>query len=724
MGYYLEEVETYLFNSGSNAYTYRILGCHKVTDEGKTAHRFATWAPRAHSVSVIGDFNNWNPKANPMTRHGSSGIWQTHIADLQDGDLYKYAITTAKNKVIYKADPFANAAELRPGSASKIWSLEGYSWKDQTWQKAQQEYHPYDKPISIYEVHIGSWCDKQNYREIANELAPYVKNMGYTHVELMPIAEYPYDASWGYQVTGYFATTARYGTPQDFMYFVDTMHKEGIGVILDWVPAHFPRDDFGLRLYDGSACFEHPNPLRGEHPDWGTMIFDYSRGEVVSFLMSSAVFWLDVFHIDGLRTDAVSSMLYLDYSRKDGEWLPNQHGGKENLDAIEFLRKTSEIIFRDFPGTLFCAEESTSWPLITKPAYIGGVGFNYKWNMGWMHDMLEYMSMDPIYRKHHHGKLTFSMFYAFSENYILPISHDEVVHGKKPLIDKMFGSYEQKFASMRTFLAFMFAHPGKKLMFMGAEIGEFIEWRYYEPLEWHLLENETHHKLQDYVRALNKLYKAHPALYEIDDSWDGFEWLNVEDDANSIIALARHAKPSGGMPGEMICCIFNFTPVYHENYRLGVSKPGCYQMLLQTDDTKYGGNGVKNTLKKSEPIAWNGRKESITLRVPPLSAQYFVYRSFTEQEQIKRDLKILIIEIREAHEKVKLLEREMKARDKDTQKAQQAASKNPSKETRLNAKQASESYEKTKAAYTQAEQNEQKLLKKRDELQRQASKKK
>ncbi len=628
----LDDVARLLFCEGANAYSYRAFGCHPIEVNGAKAHRFAVWAPRAKSVSIVGDFCDWVCGVHPMARD-AGGIWQGVVTGLENGALYKYCIESEDGEIIYKADPFAFYSELRPGTASRVWDLSGYGWRDEAYLAKRKASSPFQKPISIYEMHLGSWRGEKNYRDIANELAPYLKQMGYTHVEFMPLTEYPFDDSWGYQVTGFFSATARYGTPQDLMYLIDKLHKSGIGVIVDWVPAHFPRDAQGLRRFDGSPCFEHSDPRRSDQPDWGTLLFDFEKGEVVSFLMSSALFWLDVFHVDGLRTDAVSSMLYLNYSKQDGQWLPNEKGSFENLAAIAFLRKTSEMIFRDYPDALFCAEESTSWPLVTRPGYDGGLGFSFKWNMGWMHDVLAYMSMDPYFRAHHQQKLTFSMFYAFSENFILPLSHDEVVHGKLSLLNKMPGGYEAKFANLRVFLSYMFAHPGKKLMFMGAEIGEFIEWRFYEPLEWHLLEYEAHRQLQRFVAALNAFYRKHPALYEIEDEWSGFSWLGLEDPSRSILSLARLSKKRKNGKQQVLVCAFDFTPVPGESYRVGVPFPGHYREVFSTDAAEFGGFGKHNPDLVSEDIVWNHQAQSIVIDIPPLGAVFFEHTPFTAAEK-------------------------------------------------------------------------------------------
>jgi 1,4-alpha-glucan branching enzyme len=620
VAYRLDDTELFLFGEGTNAYAYRALGCHLVR-RGKTpVARFAVWAPNAAAVSVVGDFNNWDAEKNPMEKRNGTGVWECHIPGIAGGELYKYAITAQDGSVLFKADPFAFYSERPPGTASIVWDLRGYKWKDARWMKKRRDYRPYGEPVSIFEVHLGSWRGHTNYRDMAEELAEYAKYMGYTHVELMPVAEHPFDGSWGYQVTGYYSVTSRYGTPEDFMYFVDRLHQEGIGVIVDWVPAHFPKDEHGLRLFDGTPCYESANPLEAEQPQWGTLLFNYARSEVRSFLISNALFWLDVYHVDGLRADAVSCMLYRDYGKEDSSWVPNRYGGRENLDAISFLQKTGEMVFKQHPGALFCAEESTSFPLVTRPKEDGGLTFNYKWNMGWMNDMLEYMSLDPIYRKWHHDKLTFSMMYAFSENFILPLSHDEVVHGKKSLIGRMPGDYWQQFANLRVLFCFMFGHPGKKLMFMGDEIAQFIEWRYYEPIEYKLLAFDMHKKFQSFVKALNGLYLSTPALYEIDDSWEGFQWLSVNDADRSVAAFAR----MGEKPDELMVCAFNFTPNPIENYRLGVPRAGIYFEALNSDDERFGGSGVVNTVpRRSERHPENGFFHSIAFRLPPLGGVFF-----------------------------------------------------------------------------------------------------
>ena len=628
MAYRLDDTELYLFAEGTNTRAYRAMGAHVVRRGAKPITRFAVWAPNAVSVSVVGDFNGWDPAKNPMTPHRENGVWEAHISGVGQGEKYKYSITGPSGEVFLRADPYAFWAERAPATASVVYDLRNYKWNDGAYVKKRRGYVPYSSPISIFEVHLGSWREYNNYREIADALCEYVTDMGYTHVELMPVAEYPFDGSWGYQVTGYYAVTSRYGTPEDFMYFVDKLHSAGIGVILDWVPAHFPRDAHGLRLFDGTPCYEHADPREGEQPQWGTMLFNYGRNEVKSFLISNALFWFDVYHIDGLRTDAVSCMLYRDYGKEDGGWIPNRYGGRENLEAVELLRETGSRIFADYPYALYCAEESTSYPLVTYPREAGGLCFNYKWNMGWMNDVLEYMSLDPIYRKWHHDKLTFSMMYAFSENFILPLSHDEVVHGKKSLIGRMSGDYWQQFANLRLLFAYMFAHPGKKLMFMGDEIGQFIEWRYYEPIEYKLLQFDKHREMQAFVKTLNHVYTGSPALYTVEDSWEGFTWLSVDDADRSVLAFAR----IGESDGDMMVCAFNFTPNPIEDFRLAVPKNGVYTEILNSDDPAFGGSGVINTVpRQAENIPQNGFMYSIAMRLPPLGAAYLRFEKTAGQ---------------------------------------------------------------------------------------------
>ena len=614
------ELPIYLFKEGTNYDSSQLLGAHVATHNGVQGVVFRVWAPQAAAVSVVGDFNDWNERANPCGNLGGSGIWQTFCPGVKEYDLYKYCIQTQDGRYLYKADPFAFHTETRPGDASKVYALDGYAWRDAAWQAAKEKNDVLRAPVNIYEVHLGSWRLHEDgspytYRQLAEELVPYLRQMHYTHVEFLPVTEYPYDGSWGYQVTGYFAPTSRYGTPKDFMYLVDCCHRAGIGVILDWVPAHFPKDAFGLYRFDGTPCFEDGDPMRGEHREWGTSAFDFGRREVQSFLISSALFWLEQYHVDGLRVDAVASMLYLDYGRKQGEWRPNRNGGRENLEAVEFLRKLNRMVFRRCPHAMMIAEESTAWPLVTRPVEDGGLGFNFKWNMGWMNDMLQYVQTDPLYRGGCHEKLTFSFFYAFSENFILPISHDEVVHGKKSLLDKMFGEYEQKFAGMRVFLGYMMTHPGKKLLFMGQELGQFIEWDEKKQLDWMLLGYEKHAQLQHYVQALNAFYLAQPALWQVDYSWEGFEWLVPDDRSQNIIAFLRRDAA-----GQALMVVCNFSFVGREGYEIGVPEPGRYTEVLCSDAAEFGGEGGRRpawVTAKKKPL--HGREQSVTLNIPPMS---------------------------------------------------------------------------------------------------------
>ena len=613
----------YLFKQGTNYESYKLLGAHIVQQGERSGTEFRVWAPRAKAVSLVGDFNSWIPGATPMHNEQESGIWHCFVEGIKQYDIYKYCVTTPADELVFKADPYAFHTETRPANCSKVYELSGYEWKDDAWQKKQKSDEPLSRPLNIYEMHAGSWRtypdgNPFDYRALAKELIPYLLDMGYTHVELMPLTEYPYDGSWGYQVTGYFAPTSRYGTPKDFMYFVDCCHQAGIGVIMDWVPAHFPKDQFGLYQFDGTNCYEDQNPLRAEHKEWGTMVFDYARPEVQSFLISSAIFWLTEYHIDGLRVDAVASMLYLDYNRKDGEWAPNKNGDNKNLEAIAFLQKMNSEVFLRRPHALMIAEESTAWPHVSKPVSEGGLGFNFKWNMGWMNDMLSYLSTDPLFRSGNHNKVTFSFFYAFSENFILPISHDEVVHGKCSLINKMPGDYEQKFASLRTFFGYMMCHPGKKLMFMGQEFGQFVEWNENQQLDWLLLDYERHAQMQQYVRTLNALYLKTAALWEDDFSWDGFQWIVPDDSMQSVIAFLRRDRK-----GREIIAVSNFTPVAHADYRIGVPRAGVYKELLNSDDIAFGGSGVHNEPLRAKKEASHGFDYAITLHVPPLSTVLF-----------------------------------------------------------------------------------------------------
>ncbi len=620
-----DDFAVYLFNEGNNFHSYEVLGAHKCTLNGKSGYRFAVWAPKAKSVHVSGDFNGWSQWSCPMTRLGETGIWQTFVEGLGDGEVYKYFITPQTGEGFFKSDPYAVSAQVRPDNASLTYDLDGYKWHDGAYMEKRGKEAPYSKPMNIYECHLGSWKMHEDgsfytYREMADELVPYLKEMGYTHLEVMPLMEYPFDGSWGYQVTGYFAATSRYGTPHDLMYFMDECHKAGIKVIIDWVPAHFPRDAFGLAKFDGTPTYEYADTRVGEHKEWGTLVFDYSKTEVISFLISSAVFWAKVYHIDGIRVDAVSSMLYLDYARED--YIQNKYGGNENLEAIEFLRRLNEVMFSEFPNFLMVAEESTAWPMVTKPRDVGGLGFNYKWNMGWMNDNLRYMSMDPYFRSNNHNLITFSMMYAFSENYILPLSHDEVVHGKASLVNKMSALYDGKFDSFRAFMGYYMAHPGKKLMFMGGEIAQFIEWRFYEGLEWHLLNDYHHARFHKYMKDLNHFYKNNKPFWEIEDSWDGFEWINANDNEKSIVSFVRKGKAKGSE----IIVVSNFTPVEYKEYSIGVSKMGEYEEVFTSNCEEYGGTGAVNAQPikaKKYKYDCDGRPYTLTICVPPMTTMYF-----------------------------------------------------------------------------------------------------
>lgn len=612
-----KEMPVYLFHQGTNAHAWELLGAHRQLN-GKT--NFCTWAPHAAAISVVGDFNGWDAAANPMTRLNEQGLWGATVELTHDYDCYKYRITTADGRTLYKADPFAFHTQTPPENASKIYRLAGYRWHDAEWMTERAAQDARSLPVNIYELHIGSWRrnadgNYYSYLQLAEELPTYLTEMGYTHVELLPPTEHPYDGSWGYQVTGYYAPSSRYGTPHDFMALVDALHEAGIGVIMDWVPAHFPKDEFGLYEYDGECCYEYSDPAKWEHKDWGTRVFDFGRTEVQSFLVSSANFWAHTYHIDGIRVDAVASMLYLDYGRQEGEWRPNINGGRENLEAVAFLRKLNSAVLSEHPGFLMIAEESTAWPLVTRPPEIGGLGFNFKWNMGWMNDTLFYTSLDPYFRSYNHDKLTFSMMYAFSENFVLPISHDEVVHGKGSLLNKMPGDYNQKFAGLRTFMGYMMTHPGKKLLFMGCEFGQFIEWDYHKQLDWMLLDYESHRKTKDYIRALNHYYLAHPALWQVEDNWDGFRWLNADDNTRSVITYYRADEK--GKKSLVLC---NFAASRWEDYRMGVPEAGTYRVALCSEEEQYGGAGFdRETLYRSEEQPLGQWAHSITLDVPPLS---------------------------------------------------------------------------------------------------------
>jgi 1,4-alpha-glucan branching enzyme len=624
----LTEYDLYLSGEGTHYLNYEKLGSHVREVDGVSGVEFAVWAPNAKRVSVVGNFNSWDGRVAPMRSRGATGIWEIFLPGLTEGALYKFEIFSRVNEHLgLKSDPYAFASEMRPKTASVVTNIDRYQWSDSHWLTARASRDWLHSPMSIYEVHAGSWRRNAaegnrwlTYRELADELIPYVKQMGYTHIELMPIMEHPFDASWGYQTVGYFAVTSRFGTPADFMYFVDRCHQENLGVILDWTPAHFPRDAHGLAFFDGTHLYEHEDPRRGAHPDWGTLVFNYGRNEVQNFLLSNALFWIDKCHIDGLRVDAVASMLYLDYSRAHGEWIPNQFGGRENLEAIAFIKRLNEVLHVRHPGALTIAEESTSWPAVSRPTYIGGLGFDLKWNMGWMNDVLKYFHEDPINRQYHHGKLTFSMLYAFHENFILPLSHDEVVHGKRSLLEKMPGDDWQKFANLRLLFAYLFAHPGKKLLFMGGELAQRNEFWEASSVEWTLEDSPPHRGIQRLVADLNKLHVRERALHEVDFEWSGFEWLEVNDAASSVLSFLRRARDGN----DYVVVVCNFTPVVRENYRVGVPGPGFYREILNSDSTFYGGSDLGNAGGvRAEPFPWSDRPYSIKIKLPPLSVTIF-----------------------------------------------------------------------------------------------------
>lgn len=619
----ISQEDLYLFHEGSNFRSYQLLGAHVLTENGKQGVRFTVWAPNAQGVRVVGDFNAWQGEGHEMNCVGASGVWLLFIPGLMAGDIYKYEIQTAGGQTLMKADPYAFYAQLRPETASVVYNLNGYQWKDTKWQSRKTK--PVNQqPLLIYEVHLGSWrrgADNTvlTYRELAELLPQYASAMGYTHIEIMPVAEHPFDGSWGYQATGYYAITSRYGTPEDFMYLVDVCHEYEIGVIVDWVPGHFCKDDHGLRQFDGTALYEYADAQRAENKGWGTANFDLGRTEVLSFLISNAVFWLDVYHIDGIRVDAVSNILYLNYGREAGDWTPNRYGGDGNLEGAAFLRKLNEVVFAQRPNVLMMAEESTSWPMVSWPTYSGGLGFNFKWNMGWMNDMLRYMEIDPVHRKWNHHLLTFSFMYAFSENFILPLSHDEVVHGKKSMLNKMPGDYWQKFANLRAFYGYWMAHPGKKLLFMGSEFGQFIEWQDHESLDWHLVESPMHEKLQEYCRRLNHFYKKERSLWVVDGNWQGFEWIDCSDYTQSVICFMRKTAS----PEETLLVVCNFTPNVHQAYRIGVPAEGSYLEIFNSDWEEFGGSGQKNTgVLAAEETVWHNHSHSLAITLPPLATIY------------------------------------------------------------------------------------------------------
>lgn len=652
MDYAITELDEYLFGLGRHYEIYKKMGAHLTVEDGKKGVHFTVWAPNAVNVSVVGAFNYWEPETHLMKKRKASGIFELFIPGIEEGELYKFAIETKTGDILYKADPYANYSEMRPGNASRITDIETYQWKDKKWQDNKVKHQAYDQPMSIYEVHLGSWKKDETgansgfrtYRELAKELAEYVNYMGYTHVELMGIAEHPFDGSWGYQVTGYYAPTSRYGTPEDFMFMVDYLHSQGIGVILDWVPAHFPRDEHGLGRFDGEAVYEHPDKRKGEHTQWGTYIFNYSKPEVANFLVANALFWLEQFHIDGLRVDAVASMLYLDYGRKDGEWIPNKDGNNKNYEVVEFLKHLNSILTKRNPGAIMIAEESTAWPKVSKPAEDGGLGFTYKWNMGWMHDFLNYMKQDSYFRQYHHNELTFSFEYAFSENYILVLSHDEVVHLKCSMLNKMPGELPDKFGNLRTAYGFMTAHPGKKLLFMGQDFGQLQEWSEERSLDWYLLDNEkSHRQLNDYYRDLMKFYKAFPALYELDGNEKSFKWVFGADVTHNMITFCRMTKNNK----QCLLFHFNFSPVTYENHRIGCLCPGTYTEVFNSDKEAYGGKGLLNPkpiTAEKEPWDWNDYSLVVNVPAYGMVALAFDYKeppkpkkvAATEKKPVKR----------------------------------------------------------------------------------------
>jgi 1,4-alpha-glucan branching enzyme len=623
----ISEFDLYLLAEGTHYRAYEKLGAHLTEKDGKRGVQFAVWAPNAKRVSIIGDFNNWNPNTAIM-RPSTAGIWEGFVPNIGQGASYKYHIESRyRDYTVDKADPYGFAAEIRPNTASRVWNLENYSWRDESWMKNRTNTNSLSSPLSFYEVHLGSWkraLEENNrwltYRELAPLLADYVHDAGFTHIEFLPVMEHPFDGSWGYETLGYFAPTSRFGTPDDFMYLVDYLHQRGIGVVLDWVPAHFPKDEAGLGYFDGSHLYEHEDPRQGEHPDWNTFVFNYGRNEVQNFLMSNALFWLDKYHVDGLRVDAVASMLYLDYGRREGEWIPNRFGGKENLDAIHFVRTLNEHVYGAYPDTMMIAEESTSWPQVSRPIYLGGLGFGLKWNMGWMHDVLNYMQQDPVFRTYHQNEITFSLVYAFAENFVLPFSHDEVVYGKGSMIRKMPGDDWQKFANLRLLYGFMFGHPGKKLLFMGDEFGQWSEWNHDASLEWNLLEHPSHAGLKRWVRDLNTLYRGESLLHTMDFNSAGFEWVDCKDFQRSIISFLRR----GQNPNDQLLFVCNFTPVVRQNYRVGVPLEGYWKEILNSDAPLYGGSGQGNFGGLSTvPLPIHGRPFSLNMTLPPLGIVIF-----------------------------------------------------------------------------------------------------
>ena len=639
---YPGDYDRYLFHQGRHYESYNFLGAHLTEEKGKKGVRFTVWAPNAEEISVIGDFNDWNKRKNPMQKIKDSGIWTTFVEGAENKMYYKYWIRGYRGVIRIKTDPYARRQEKAPKTASQIYEAKDYSWNDKKWLKKRKKSNHLREPISIYEMHLGSWKqddgELMNYRDIAEELVPYINKMGFTHVELMPLTEYPFPGSWGYQTTGYFALTSRYGTPEDFMYFVDQLHQNDIGVIMDWVPSHFCKDDHGLRLFDGSQLYESSDPRRAENIQWDTLNFDFAQNEIWSFLISSANYWAAKFHIDGLRVDAVSNMLYLNYEKEDGQWAANEYGGFENLEAIEFIKELNTEMFERYPGILMIAEESSAWPLVTTPAHEGGLGFNFKWNMGWMNDTLDYMEKDPVYRKWEHNKLTFSSMYSQSENYVLPLSHDEVVHGKKSLVNKMPGDYWRKFANLRLLFSYMYAHPGKKLLFMGGEFGQFIEWNYKQSLDWLLLDYDQHQLTQDFMQELNQVYLKEKALWELDHEAEGFRWIEADDNEQSVISFIRSSENGS----QKLIILLNFTPNPRDNYRIGVPGPGSYELILNSDQKVFGGSNYETAARvKAEAKPFHGFDYSISINLPPLAGIYLKYKpaKIDKKEKTKAEVK-------------------------------------------------------------------------------------
>jgi 1,4-alpha-glucan branching enzyme len=623
------EMDLHLAGEGRHEELWRRMGAHVMDNEGVEGTSFAVWAPNARSVRVVGDFNSWDGRLHPMRMLGASGIWELFVPDVGNGTFYKYEVLTAQGEVVTRADPFAFATDVPPGTASRVFTSR-YQWNDDEWLQRRDRATPVNEPMSTYEMHLGSWmhhdADRDaggrpyTYRELADRLPDYLDEMGFTHVEFMPPAEHPYGGSWGYQVTGYFAPSSRFGDPDDFRHLVDALHQRGIGVIVDWVPAHFPKDEWALARFDGTALYEHVDPRRGEHPDWGTLVFNFSRNEVRNFLLANALYWVEELHIDGLRVDAVASMLYLDYSRAEGEWIPNEYGGRENIEAVEFLKEFNATVYKRNPGAVTIAEESTAWPGVTRAAHLGGLGFGFKWNMGWMHDTLDYYARDPIHRRYHHNQLTFGLMYAWSENYVLPLSHDEVVHGKRSLLDKMAGDRWQKFANLRAMYAWMWAHPGKQLLFQGGEFGQWREWSEIRQLDWHLLDEPDHQGLHDLVRDLNRVYRAQPSLYERDAEPEGFEWIDANDADNNVLSFVRYATD-----GTPLVCVVNLAPVPRHDFRLGLPVTGVYDEVMNTDADVYGGSGVGNMgAITAVDTPFHGMAASADVTLPPLGAVWFV----------------------------------------------------------------------------------------------------